>query len=85
MLIKKSVKNQIAIPKVILEEIGLGSQDVYFDIGCKNGHIILKPMEVEEKIPVETIRKFEKKYARRSKGDVVFNSWDDAIRFLNKK
>ena len=86
MLVKRSQKNQIAIPKTVLTEAGLGPDDLYFDCACdKNGHIVLKPMQVEEKIPAAAVRRFEKKAVRRSAGDKVFASPEEGIAWLKSK
>lgn len=43
MLAKRTYKNQITIPKEIMQEMG----DVeYFDVYCRGGEIVLKPVEV---------------------------------------
>ena len=46
MMVKMSNKNQILIPKKILKEAGLGPKDIYFDVSCKKGCIILKPIRI---------------------------------------
>jgi hypothetical protein len=85
MVIKKSSKNQIAIPAALLKEAGLGSEDIYFDITYKNGCLVMKPMQMEEKIPVEAIRRFEKKALKHSAGDKVFSSLDEGLAWLKKR
>jgi len=48
MLCKRTYKNQITLPKKIMEEFG----DVeYFEVEAQNNKIILKPVEIS---PVET-------------------------------
>ena len=85
MLIKKSSKNQIAIPGAILRIAGLTSEDVYFDVVYKKGHIVLTPVEVEEKIPIEALKRFEENTKKIGPGDKVFNSMDEAIKWLHRK
>ena len=85
MLIKRSSKNQISIPKVVLEKAGLGEDDVYFDIACENGHIILIPMHVEEKISQESLARFELKTLQHESEDKIYGSMDDAVKGLNRK
>ncbi len=85
MLVKRSYKNQVAIPKAILERAGLGPEDVYFDVECEKGRIILIPMQLEEKIPVEAFKRFEAKNAKIDPRDKVFSSTKDAIKHLHSK
>ena len=47
MLVKRSRKNQIALPKALLERAGVGPNDVYFSIAYKAGAIILKPVVIQ--------------------------------------
>ena len=43
MLAKRTFKNQITIPKDVMEEVG---EVEYFDVSYKEGQIVLKPVEV---------------------------------------
>ena len=83
-LVKRSRKNQVALPKAILEQAGLGPEDVYFRIGYQHGAIILRPVDIEEKIPPEAIARFEAKALKRERGDRVFTSMEDLIRDLHR-
>lgn len=85
MLVKRSSKNQIAIPKAVLERAGLGPDDVYFDVGYEKGCIVLKPMEVEEKIPVEAIERFEAKVLKELPKYRHYRSANELIQALHKK
>ena len=85
MLVKRSSKNQIAIPKAVLERAGLGPEDTYFDVGCVHGRIILTPMQLEEKISPEAIRGFEARALKREPGDKIFGSMGELIEDLHKK
>ena len=82
MLVKRSVKNQIAIPKAVLERAGLSARDVYFDVEYRNGHIILTPMELEEKISPEALRRFKERSLKQEAGDKTYHSMDEALRGL---
>ena len=84
MLMKISSKNQIVIPKAVLERAGLGKDDVYFDVEYEKGCIRLKPMQVEEKIAPEVLARFEAKMMKREPGDRVYKSMDEALRDLKK-
>ena len=85
MLVKRSSKNQISIPKAVLDRAGLDENDVYFDVGYENGRIILVPMHVEEKISKEAVERFETMALKQESGDRVYSSMDDAIKGLNRK
>ena len=85
MLMKISSKNQIVIPKAVLERAGLGKDDVYFDVDYKEGRIMLTPMEVEEKISPEALARFEAKMAKREPGDRVYKSMDAFIEDLHRR
>ncbi len=85
MLVKKSIKNQIVIPKAVLERAGLAATDVYFDIEYEAGRIILKPMQVEEKIPVEVLDQFEARTLKREPGDKTYASTPELIKDLPRK
>lgn len=85
MLVKRSRKNQVAIPKAVLERAGLGPGDVYFDVGYSNGRIVLTPMELEEKISPEALGRFEEKALKRGPGDRVFRSMGELIKGLHQR
>ncbi len=85
ILVKRSRKNQVAIPKAILERAGLGPNDVYFNIGYQHGAIILHPVEIEEKIPVEALERFKAKVLKGQRGDRSFSSMEELIKDLKRK
>ena len=85
ILVKRSRKNQVALPKAILERAGLGPEDVYFHIGYQNGAITLRPVDIEEKVPPEVITQLEAQALKREPGDKVFDSAEDLIRYLHRK
>ncbi len=85
MLVKKSQKNQIAIPKAILDRAGLGENDVYFNISYSTGQIILTPMQLEEKIPVENLKRFESQMLKQETGDQVHHSMSEVLSTLHRK
>ncbi len=85
MLVKISSKNQIAIPKAILEHAGVGPDDVYFDVRDENGRIVLVPMQVEERISPESLKRFESKTTKTEAGDKTYPSMDEAIKGLHGK
>lgn len=48
MLAKKTVKNQITLPKKIVERFPSVS---YFDVRVEEGEIVLRPVDVERRSP----------------------------------
>lgn len=85
MLIKKSPKNQIAIPKSLLEKAGLSREDLFFDIDYRYGMFVLQPLTFEEKVPIEQIRRFEEWAKTSHQGDKSFPSMNEAILHLKKR
>lgn len=85
-----TIKNQVTIPKKILERAGLAElkdDERYFDVEVKDNFILLKPVTliVEERIPEKQWQKFEDWAIKTKKGDVVFNSSNKATEFLKKR
>jgi bifunctional DNA-binding transcriptional regulator/antitoxin component of YhaV-PrlF toxin-antitoxin module len=85
MIIKRSTRNQVAIPKKLIQQAGLGEQDVFFDIRYAGGYFVLKPLEFEEKIPRETLERFKAKTLKAEPGDKTFASMDELIEGLGRK
>ena len=85
MIIKRSGRNQVAIPKRLIREAGLGTQDVFFDIQYAAGCFILKPLEFEEKIPREALERFKAKTLKRDPADRTFATMNEVIASLNRK
>ena len=84
MLVKRSRKNQVALPKALLERAGLGPEDVYFSIAYQAGAIILRPVEIEEKIPPEALARFRAKVLKGQPGDRTFSSMEALIKDLKR-
>ena len=85
VLVKRSRKNQVAIPKALLERAGLGPDDVYFRIGYERGAIVLHPVEIEEKIPMDAIERFKGKVLKGQRGNRSFSSMEALIKDLKRK
>lgn len=90
MIAKMTTKNQITIPKKILERAGLKDlreNEKYFDIEVKDIGIFLKPVTlvVEDRIPSHQWEKFEDWANKIDKEDVVFTSAKKANSFLKKR
>lgn len=90
MVAKMTFKNQITIPKKVLERMGLSrlkAEERYFDVEVKDNAILLKPVTVtvEEMIPQESWDRFEGWALKPEKGDMVFDSGAKASGFLKKR
>ncbi len=84
MLAKLTRGNQITIPKVIIERLGLKVGNDYVDIEYENGIVYLKPVDIEERIPSEAWDKFKKKALKKEKGDFTLSA-HEAKGFLTKR
>lgn len=84
IMVKRSRKNQVVIPKAVLERAGLGSDDVYFNVGYSQGRITLTPMQFEEKIPLEALARFEARVLKGQPGDRSFGSVEELIENLHR-
>ena len=71
MLAKLSRGNQLTIPKEIVERVRLQAGRDYLDVTYLKGIIILKPVDVEERIPLESYEKFLNDVLTIKSGDVV--------------
>ena len=85
MIVKRSSRNQVAIPKRLIRQAGLGERDVFFDIEYASGYFILKPLEFEEKIPREALERFKAKMLTRAPDDQTFSSMDEVVAALDRK
>lgn len=90
MVAKMTIKNQITIPKKVLERVGLANikdEELYFDVEAQDNTILLKPVTVtvEERIPDKQWKKFEDWATKVEKGDVFFDSAAKAEGFLKKR
>lgn len=85
MIVKRSSRNQVAIPKKLIQAAGLGERDVFFDMEYHRGYFILKPLELEEKIPREAIERFKAKTLNIEPQDRTFSSMEELIAGLDRK
>lgn len=85
MIVKRSGRNQVAIPKQLIREAGLSEADVFFDIRYAKGRFILMPLDFEEKIPREALERFKAKALKDEPGDETFASLTDVIASLHRK
>ena len=51
MLAKITTKNQLTLPKAVMQQIG---KPEYVDVSLENGRIVLTPMQVQ---PADSVRK----------------------------
>ena len=85
MIVKRSGRNQVAIPKQLIRRAGLDERDVFFDMEYAAGCFILKPLQFEEKIPREVIERFKAKALAKEPGDRTFASMTELIAALDRK
>lgn len=71
MLAKLSRGNQLTIPKEIVEQVHLHAGRDYLDVTYLNGVIVLKPVDVEERIPPESYEALLKDAFTIEPGDIV--------------
>ena len=71
MLAKLTRGNQLTIPKDIVDRIRLQAGRDYLDVAYLNGVIVLKPVDVEERVPPESYERFLKDVLTIRAGDVV--------------
>ena len=71
MLAKLTRGNQFTIPKLIVRKAQLQAGRDYLEVVYFNGVIVLKPVDVEERIPPESYEKFLKDVLTIRPGDVV--------------
>jgi len=77
MLVKRTFKNQITIPKQIMEKF----PDVeYFNVSLEDGEIVLRPVEIKEKRPLLTKVREKIKALGLQEEDIT-----EAIRWVRKK
>lgn len=70
MLAKVTRGNQVTIPKEIVRKAHLREGNDYVDVEYTGGIIVLKPVEVEERISPEAFERFVRAVGRRKQGDV---------------
>ncbi len=71
MLAKLSRGNQLTIPKEIVDRIRLQAGRDYLEVTYLHGMIILKPVDVEERISPESYEKFLQDVLTIRPGDIV--------------
>ena len=84
MIAKVTRGNQVTIPKEIVLKLHIKQGNDYVDISMSNGMIVMKPVDVEERIPDEAYERFIKKALKVEPGDVVLTE-KEAENFLKKR
>lgn len=88
MLAKISAKNQLTLPKKVVEKLGFAPhEEKYMDVELAGNKIVLKPVvvSIEERIPDEQWNKFRQWALKGEDGDVAFESLEKAQGFLSEK
>ena len=84
MLAKLTRGNQLTIPKDIVERVHLQAGRDYLDVTYLQGVIILKPVDIEERIPPEAYDALLKDAFTVKPGDIVADE-RTADRVLKKR
>jgi hypothetical protein len=74
----------VAIPKRLIQQAGLSARDVFFDVEYRHGYFILKPLEFQEKIPPEALKRFKEHALQVEHGDRIVASMGEAIAALDR-
>ena len=87
MLAKLTRGNQLTIPKAIVEKVRLQAGRDYLQVTYLHGVIVLKPVDVEERIPPESYEALLKDAFTVRPGDIVADakSADAVLRKRLKK
>ena len=71
MLAKLTRVNQLTIPKAIVKKVHLQAGRDYLDVAYLNGVILLKPVDLEERVPPESYEALLKDAFAVKPGDIV--------------
>ncbi len=71
MLAKLTRGNQLTIPKAIITKVRLQAGRDYLDVSYLNGVIVLKPIDVEERVPPESYEALLENAFTVKPGDIV--------------
>ena len=71
MLAKLTRGNQLTIPKEIVDRVRLQAGRAYLDVSYLHGVIVLKPVDVEERVSSESYEKFLQDTLTVRSGDIV--------------
>lgn len=87
MLAKLTRGNQLTIPKTIVKHTHLQAGQDYLDVSYLNGVIILKPVDVQERVPPEAYEALINDALTVKPGDIVADtrSADAVLKKRRKK
>ena len=85
MIVKRSARNQVALPKQLIEQAGLGEGDLFFDVRYVGGCFVLTPLEFEEKVPPEALERFKTRALKPERGDRRASSMNEVLAALDRK
>ena len=71
MLAKLTRGNQFTIPKLVIEQAHLQAGRDYLDVVYSHGVIVLKPVDVEERVAPEAYEALLKDAFTQAAGDIV--------------
>lgn len=84
MLVKVTRGNQVTIPKEIVKKAHIHEGNDYVDVEYDHGTIVIKLVDVEERIPAEAYEKLLRKVAMKEAGDKVLSK-TQARDFLKRR
>jgi bifunctional DNA-binding transcriptional regulator/antitoxin component of YhaV-PrlF toxin-antitoxin module len=87
MIAKISRKNQVTLPKKIVEKLGFfPSEEKYVDFEVHGNTVLMKPVTVtvEEKLSNEQLERF-RDWALDHDRDIALDSAEEATEFLKKR
>lgn len=84
LLTKLTRGNQVTLPKIIVEKAHLKKGEDFLYVEYIDGSIVLKPIDIEERIPAETFERFIKGNLNADKDDVLITS-NQSNKFLEKR
>ena len=76
MLAKLTRGNQITIPKQIMRQAHLKEGKDYLDVSYDDGVILLKPVEIEERVPPKAYEKLLSSAFTQEPGDLLVSDKD---------
>lgn len=85
MLAKITRGNQVTIPKDIMKKAHLTESSLYVDVDYFNGTIMLKPVDVEERIPQEQLEKLGDWALKPEAGALSYRTLSAGIQHFKNK
>lgn len=85
MIVKRSSRNQVVIPRPLIDEAGLTARDVYFDVSYEAGEFRLRPVELVDRLSPEELRKLDLLFDDPHNRGPRFRSWEQATSYLKRR